>query len=58
MPTEGRVPTFRLWYVGLGVFRPDLDFLHKIKKGRNPGFRPKTSQLVAGVRFELTTFGL
>src|SRR5690348_8580737 len=34
------------------------DARHGEEKGRSPGLRPCESRMVAGVRFELTTFGL
>src|SRR5258705_2412349 len=50
-------PRSAFWYVGLGVLRSCFQCpVSKNKKGRNPGFRPKTSSIgYAGGRFELTT---
>ena len=51
-------PRSAFWYVGPGVLRPDFEFLPpQIKRAGILGSGPKLLQLVAGVRFELTTFG-
>ena len=52
-------PRSAFWYVGLGVLRPCFRCsFQKNKKAGILGSGLKYLKLVAGVRFELTTFGL
>ncbi len=58
-PEIAGAPRSAFWYVGLGVIRSCFSLLiQKKKKAGILGSGLEQLRLVAGVRFELTTFGL